>query len=549
MDIEKNNRKKLERILIIGVLAIFVVVSVTYAFFQAQLGDGASADVDLSSDTTDSLKFSVSGPISLNINQFNFGVGAGNLSSNATATATLLANNNTNTATFNYYVYFRINSNEYVYTTSDSKPEIILTVTDPEGNPVTSIDGLTYVENVQTITSDGSTQTVSGFDITTAKGLFAVASNYSITANSTTQTIQNWEFTATFINLDSNQQNNTGKTMNAEIIIQQEEKEGTLAELCSGKSMAECIATQLYTVDGENGLYFHDGQGAYESLFEVGDNSYRFSGANPNNYVCFGPGAESEGTCANDNLYRIIGLFDDDKDGNYQIKLIKSDYTTSAMLGTDGRDYNGAYSMGTSYYKGSMDTSTIAGYRWNYDTSVSSSGSNNWTTSEFNKINLNTNYWNYLGTTWQNLIAEATWHLGGMEGEEYTAKEFYDVERSNAGSGSNPTTYTDEIGLMYPSDYGYAADPSYWTTEMHRIDEQDYRLAATSNWMYMGLYEWTIIPRSSDSYRVFFVSVNGPLYYKVAYLGFAARPVFYLESNVQLEWGSGTLGDPYRLAV
>ena len=33
MDIEKNNRKKLERILIIGVLAIFVVVSVTYAFF------------------------------------------------------------------------------------------------------------------------------------------------------------------------------------------------------------------------------------------------------------------------------------------------------------------------------------------------------------------------------------------------------------------------------------------------------------------------------------------------------------------------------------
>ena len=249
MDIEKNNRKKLERILIIGVLAIFVVVSVTYAFFQAQLGDGSSADVDLSSNTIDSLKFLVSGPISLNINQFNFGVGAGNLDSNATATATLLANNNTNTATFNYYVYFRINSNEYVYTTSDSKPEIILTVTDPEGQPVTSIDGLTYVENVQTITSDGSTQTVSGFDITTAKGLFAVASNYSITANSTTQTIQNWEFTATFINLDSDQQNNTGKTMNAEIIIQQEEKEGTLA-LTTINEYGEELDSTRYTAEG-----------------------------------------------------------------------------------------------------------------------------------------------------------------------------------------------------------------------------------------------------------------------------------------------------------
>ena len=546
MDIEKNNRKKLERILIIGVLAIFVVVSVTYAFFQAQLGDGASADVDLSSNTTDSLKFSVSGPISLNINQFNFGVGAGNLSSNATATATLLANNNTKTATFNYYVYFRINSNEYVYTTSDSKPEIILTVTDPEGNPVTSIDGLTYVENVQTITSDGSTQTVSGFDITTAKGLFAVASNYSITANSTTQTIQNWEFTATFINLDSDQQNNTGKTMNAEIIIQQEEKEGTLAELCSGKSMAECIATQLYTVDGENGLYFHDGQGAYGSLLEIGDNSYRFSGANPNNYVCFGPGAESEGTCANDNLYRIIGLFDDDKDGNYQIKLIKSDYVTSSMLGTDGRDYAGTYSFVTSDYKGSMELSTIAGYRWNYDTSVSSSGSNNWTTSEFNTINLNTNYWNYLGTTWQNLITPTTWYLGGITSESNTAKAFYDGERNNAGYGSNPTTYTDEIGLMYPSDFGYAASPDAWTTN---LSDYNNSIITASNWLYMRLYEWTITPSSSYSNNVFSVPNNGRLYSASARYGFSARPVFYLESNVALQGGSGTLGDPYRLAV
>ena len=52
-----------------------------------------------------------------------------------------------------------------------------------------------------------------------------------------------------------------------------------------------------------------------------------------------------------------------------------------------------------------MDTSTIAAYRWNYDTSISGSGSNNWITSEFNTINLNTNYWNYLGSDWQNLIA------------------------------------------------------------------------------------------------------------------------------------------------
>ena len=326
-----TDRKKLEKYLIIGAIAIFAIISATYAYFQAQLGNGASANVDLDTSTTDSLTFDVGDDISLSINQFNFGVGAGNLTSNTTASATLLANNASNTATYNYYVYFRINSNEFVYTTEDNKPEIILTVTDPEGNPVTSIDGLTYVPNVQTTTSDGSTQTVSGFDITTASGTFVVASAYSITANSTTPTTQNWEFTATFINLDSDQQGNTGKQMDAEIIIQQEELKPTLADY---------IITEVYTgTDGDNGLYYHDGVGTYTNADqEARDNSYRYAGANPNNYVCFG---SDEETCPAENLYRIIGVFDDDKDSNYQIKLIKADYTTSAMLGTDGRDYYG----------------------------------------------------------------------------------------------------------------------------------------------------------------------------------------------------------------
>ena len=523
-----TDRKKLEKYLIIGVIALFVVISATYAFFQAQLGDGAQTDVDIGSNTTDSLTFDVNNAINLNINQFNFGVGAGNLSSSATASATLLANNSSNTATYTYYVYFKINSNEFTYTTSDSKPEIILTVTDPTGQPVTAIDGLTYVQNVKTTTSDGSTQTVSGFDITTASGTFAVASAYSITANSTTPTTQNWTFTATFINLDSDQQGNTGKSMDADIIIQEDEMKPTLADYITG----------LYTTDGENGLYYHDADLANGAQ----DNSYRYSGANPNNYVCFG---SDEETCPADNLYRIIGAFDDDKDGNYQIKLIKSDYTTSDMLGTNGRDYYGAYSDSTSNYKGSMDTSTIAVYRWNYDTSVNAYGSNNWTTSEFNKINLNTNYWNYLGATWQNLIAETTWRLGGITSGGI-AKEFYDGERNNAGYGSNSTTYTDEIGLMYPSDYGYAASPDAWATNLY--DYENSTITA-NNWLYMGLYEWTISPHSSYSYSVFSVYISGNLSGNRALSGFSARPVFYLESNAQLEGGSGTSSDPYRLAV
>ena len=193
-----------------------------------------------------------------------------------------------------------------------------------------------------------------------------------------------------------------------------------------------------------------------------------------------------------------------------------------------------------------MDTSTIAAYRWNYDTSVNSGGSNNWTTSEFNTINLNTNYWNYLGSTWQNLIAKTTWHLGGMTSRYNVAKAFYDGERNNAGYGSNPTTYTDEIGLMYPSDYGYAASPDAWATNLGSYNSLTIK---ANNWLYMGLIEWTITPYSSDSSIVFIVSGTGYLHYSNAYIGCAARPVFYLKSNVALQGGSGTSSDPYRLAV
>ena len=127
-----------------------------------------------------------------------------------------------------------------------------------------------------------------------------------------------------------------------------------------------------------------------------------------------------------------------------------------------------------------------------------------------------------------------------------TAKAFYDGERNNAGSGSNPTTYRDEIGLMYPSDYGYAASPDAWTTDLFDYDNST---ITASNWLYMGLSEWTLTPRLSFSYYVFFVYFYGSLNYSSASFGYAARPVFYLESNVELVRGTGTSSDPYRLAV
>ena len=523
--------------LLILVVVALLIGNFTYSFLGADISD----DVNTQGETTasgDTLIFSSGNTLSLHATTDNFNATSGNLTDTTNPSVRLIASSRTNNATATYFAGIRIYENTYTYS-SGTTAEVILTVRDENGALLeASSDELPYV------TVNG----VSGFDITGKTGAFNIAIDHPIsTTSSSTGTTHTWTFTLTFINLETDQSINENASIDMEVVLQQDRITiPTFAEICreENSNTLACKVATTYTTDGANGLYYHDGVGTYTNANqEAGDNSYRYAGADPNNYVCFG---SVEETCPAENLYRIIGIFDDDKDSNYQIKLIKADYTTSAMLGTDGRDYDGTYSSPTSNYKGSMDTSTIATYRWNYDTSVSTYGSNNWTTSEFNTINLNTNYWNYLGAIWQNLIAETTWHLGGMRSYNNTAKAFYDGERNNAGYGSNPTTYTDEIGLMYPSDYGYAASPEAWTTDLYDYNNST---ITPNNWLYMGLHEWTINPISSYSDGVFSVRNSGYVNSNSAYDGYAARPVFYLESNVSLQGGSGTSSDPYRLAV
>ena len=526
---------------IIFLLILVVVALLIGNFTFSYLGADISDDVNTQGETTasgDTLIFSSGNTLSLHATTDNFNATSGNLTDTTNPSVRLIASSRTNNATATYFAGIRIYENTYTYS-SGTTAEVILTVRDENGALLeASSDELPYV------TVNG----VSGFDITGKTGAFNIAIDHPIsTTSSTNGTTHTWTFTLTFVNLETDQSINENANLEMDVVLQQDRiAMPTFAEICreENSNTLACKVATTYTTDGANGLYYHDGVGTYTNANqEAGDNSYRYAGANPNNYVCFG---STESPCPAENLYRIIGVFDDDKDSNYQIKLIKADYTTSAMLGTDGRDYYGKYIHSTSNYKGSMDTSTIATYTWNYDTGVSISGSNNWTTSEFNRVNLNTNYWNYLGTTWQNLIVETTWHLGGMTFYNNTAKAFYDGERNNAGYGSNPTTYTDEIGLMYASDYGYAASPDAWATNLGSYNNST---ITSNNWLYMGALEWTINPSSSSSGTVFYVLNSGRLFTDGAFTGCAARPVFYLGSNVELNGGTGTSSDPYRLAV
>ena len=507
--------KDKKKIIIVITSCLLLVIGATFAYFIAQIGAGAKSNVDINAKTVDNLKFEVSKDINLSVDQFNFASGAGNLSDNAIAKASLRANASKNTATYNYYVYFNVSTNEFVYTTSDNKPEIVLTITDPNGAEVTSIDGLTYVNATN---ADGTV--VNGFDITTYKGLITVANNHEITSNSSTNyTNQEWTFKVTFINLDTNQAANDSKSLTGEVLIQKDEK----------VTLANYVKSQYTGTQGENNLYFHD------STLTNGakDNSYRYAGPSDttNNFVCFGYDS-TDGTCPSDNLYRIIGVFDG------EVKLIKYDYAKSTLLGTDG-DYSQTYQAagyrGTN--KGQNSTSEIGGYYWNY--SNGSSSTNDWTLSRLNTINLNMNYINNIGTKWSEKISDHTWKVGGNTYDNIRNQDAPNAYQNEINSPATNKTVNAKVGLMYVSDYGYAS--GFWSRMLGYCHYD-----TANNWMYMGLYEWTLAPRTDNSNNAFIVDFNGDVSYdRVNSYMYGVRPVFYLTSTTAYVSGDGTMSKPF----
>ena len=254
----------------------------------------------------------------------------------------------------------------------------------------------------------------------------------------------------------------------------------------------------LYTSQGSNRIYYHTSSLANSAE----DNSYRYTGAKPNNYVCFG---SDGGTCSSDNLYRIIGVF-----GN-EVKLIKS---------------------------------------ISYEVAVWNVTNNTWSSRTKPSVYyiLNDDFLETLNSTWQNKIAMHTWKVGGLTDSNgrSTPKTAYNYE---IGNNSSSTTDSMKIGLMYLSDYYYAATPTYWTYPGYSAygSNYDYRAATSSNWLYSGLNEWTISRRSDHSEYAFDIDYSGRTSIYIVDGSMDIRPCFYLTSSITYVSGSGTSSNPFRI--
>ena len=528
-----KNKKALILSVVASLALLLLIIGATYAYFQASGETGTNTDVKVMTYTTDIINFEVGNDIEISADQTTFASGKGNATGSTFAKAILTANNKTNTSTMNYYLYLNITKNSFVYTQNENTPELLLTITDGSGNPVTDITSLTY----KTVT-DGKGASISGYDITNKDGLITLFDSKSITASPTKT--DEWNIIVTFINYDVDQSNNMGKSFNAELIIQKDKLLQLVSEVCeNGDNLSSCITTlSLEGISTATHIYYHD------NTLENGaeDNSYRYAGPSDkvNNFVCFGSDAA---TCPTDNLYRIIGVIDG------KVKLIKYDYATSTLLGTGG-DYYGS-STPESTYKGSL--SSINTYRWNYknNTTVNNGwGSNTWSTSLLNKTNLNTNFINNIGSTWANKIATTTWKVGGGTIANIFEAVPATAYKHEVGSNASSTTYNAKVGLMYVSDYYYAASPSAWTLYGYNSNStKDYRAAISNNWMYMGGDDWIISRLSNNAASVIFVTDDGNINMTFAYSSFSVRPVFNLEATVTFAGGSGTQSDPIRITV
>ena len=516
-----QNKKQI----ILSILTIFVlsalIIGATFSYFQAQGDTSSQTSATVKTYTTDVFSFETGDAISFSLNQENFTSGKGNQTGSTFAKTILTANNKTNTATEHYYLYLNISNNTFTYTQNENTPEILLTITDGT-NPVTNLTSLTY----KTVT-DGKGNRISGYDITNKKGLITLFSNREITTTSTKT--ENWNITVTFINYNIDQSKNAGKTFSGKVLIQKEKIKETIATVCSnGQTLSSCIIA----MDGKDDTLYHHTSSLANG---AGDNSYRYAGANPNNYVCFGSDAS---TCPEDNLYRIIGVF-----GN-QVKLIKATIAKSNLLGTAG-----AYVSDTTYEWSSL-ISCPSSTAYNSSNGIyqlankniiaapEDGGCDEWNYSDLNTTNLNTNFIKNIRTIWAEKIATTTWKVGGNTMASVPATTYqYEI-----GSSASSKTHDAKIGLMYVSDYGFAADQSSWTTKL-----DSYKSNVSKNWLYLGLDEWTISRDSSYSGYAFRVYNDGDVYGYNVNSGYGVRPSFSLLSSITYVSGSGSMSDPVRI--
>ena len=297
----------------------------------------------------------------------------------------------------------------------------------------------------------------------------------------------------------------------------------------------------------DNNLYYNvittcdnaDTYGDYDNWEMVVDNTtyteYRYEGTDTevNNYVWF-----------NNELWRIIGAFPGG-----------TPTTSETSLGNRAPSTNNTVKI--------IRNDVIGSFAWDKD------NKNNWTTGELNTNILNNLYLNSTSGTcnfyWTSVtkpcsftknglknvldyIETATWNLG--ESDRSNAETMYKTERgTTVKTSGTPIVTTAKVGLMYASDYGYSVKNSSCNHSSTSLGSYNKTACGGSAWVLKNGYEWTLSPDSSYAYFVFSVDYDAGVGDGNACYGLGARPVLYLNSNVYITGGDGSINNPFQVGL
>ena len=269
---------------------------------------------------------------------------------------------------------------------------------------------------------------------------------------------------------------------------------------------------------------------------ETSDNNLRFIGANPDNYVWF-----------NNELWRIIGVMNNIDDGTgvteTRLKIIRDE-----PIGQYSWDNKGEYGE-NDWTTSSIQIVLNSGAYYNRTSGECPSGQNSGTTiCDFTSAGLT-------GEA-KAMISNAVWNLGGLSSSSNIPSTFYKSERETTVYNERPTTWIGQIGLMYPSDYGYATSGGSTGRETclsYNLESwDDYNDCYNYDWLYTGhtgFSQWTLTPRSSSTVTVFSMYSYGIISYGTSNDVSMVYPVTYLISNVKITSGFGTKELPFLLEI
>ena len=312
---------------------------------------------------------------------------------------------------------------------------------------------------------------------------------------------------------------------------------------------AEEIKAPVYgnAVNYVNGLYAYDASSNGLERDTTSDANIRYVGGNPNNYVEF-----------NGEAWRIIGVF------GSNLKLVRDEilatYSFDNKTTAQGIDTN----YGTNDWSNSYLREFLNDYYYDGKTITchsDSSGAPKATNRTIDCPSINR-----INAPAKSMIQKATWNLGGTPWktsdppyETYTVNELYEKERGKEVYAGHAITSTDYIGLIYPSDYGYAStDASCRQNLRAGVTYVNDAYVGTStcknnNWLYNATIYYTISPGYSDIVArfdlLYYVSDSGRLGNDSAFVRNGIRPSLYLKSNVKIVSGLGTKNDMYKLEI